>query len=609
MPTRKKIRGTNEYVDVGDDGEITVVDNRTSTNIAPLVGSRPKPTSQDQANMTGGDQGTRWGERAEAALPAVAGAVASPMGLPAEMAASGATSYGINALKQDLSQRYPGSVAEPAVSPMQGALTDMAMEGVFGGIPRVLNKLKSMGKIDTAVAKKSAKYLKPDPANALDAEDMKLLDGLGLDTTAGQQGGNSYVKSLEKRFGGRAYEDIRQRQEKGLQSELLRVAGGDSSENALQGVQKQWAQELSQNQAEQKSNFSTLMRHKDPIKLDLAQTQANSIKTKLKESDQLRTPMSKELSSIVDGLTAANPKGTGAPMDAILDVEDRLHSLVSNPKTSERDRRLAQSLMTSVDKDVRTGAGNLTGNWDNYQLARKRISDQFDGKEVGKILDSPYLEHSKIQKVLENPTSYPEARAASKNIKQFDAAVKEQFLARIIEKSTDGTTFKLGQPIKELMANKEAYGRFFTAAERAPIDQLMRTMERVAPEAVSTGNASLSMAQKGGMVVAGSLLASVLPGHLLGAFGGAGALALGAEVGAQSFVKKILLNPTNAKIVSQLAKMPPNSQQAKILSNHLFLGMKGAQIALRQPEGGIIGWGTIGENGKWQPNSDGKEAN
>jgi len=211
-----------------------------------------------------------------------------------------------------------------------------------------------------------------------------------------------------------------------------------------------------------------------------------------------------------------------------------------------------------------------------------------------------------VKTVLRDPVAIDKALLASgSQAPTMRAALQTEFLQDIHNSSFDEAT-KRFSPKKALdlildRDHNDSYRKLFSAPERNAHEQLFKAIHVFDPTVDRAGRVALGIRAGGaGLSVGAAIGELITSGSIPKSATVAGAL-LGIVISGDVFTSKILMNNKLVRVATGLAKLPPESQKARVLKRILFLGLKGSTVAITDPNGNIIGNGTVGENGKVIP--------
>lgn len=189
--------------------------------------------------------------------------------------------------------------------------------------------------------------------------------------------------------------------------------------------------------------------------------------------------------------------------------------------------------------------------------------------------------------------------AAMKSVQTMEAATKaigsraplrDAYIVKALReegglKSLDakGKPFIDGQKLQELINSKDERMEFLFsgpdgATAKKTLQEVGRTSEMFHPELFEEGRSSVGFI--GDVLSAGAAAGQGNPVSFAYRFG----KLVGKIPVTEKFVKSFLMNPENAKIITGLAKVPPQSKQAENLGKLFFGALKAAQIKSQYQE-------------------------
>ncbi len=318
------------------------------------------------------------------------------------------------------------------------------------------------------------------------------------------------------------------------------------------------------------------------------------------------------IADISSGKTGVNPVNLKAAMDAKHIIGDLGDFGKIDPS---HEQSIFRKLAFAIDKDIETSVKNFGYKGQEAASlyteakakAKRHIELYHENPDTKGILETKLSGMPEFQSLMKDPVAIKKAIEASADPQITHLAFQSEFMNQILnktiaanEKSISGETpFNI---IKDLN-NQSTYKTLFNSVERAGHNQLFKTLSAIDPTAAKQNIISVGFQLgRAGLYFASGVAGVAMANRELSPTAVVGGGILGLALSGRGFVRHILLDPKAVRIVTQLAKLPPESTSAKLLTKSLFLGMKGAQLEFLTPDGATVGTGTVNNKGKVVPN-------
>lgn len=310
------------------------------------------------------------------------------------------------------------------------------------------------------------------------------------------------------------------------------------------------------------------------------------------------------------GSTIAKPTSLNAAIDVKSAVGEKgFRNLLAKKVTGEAAfRKLGQYL----DEDIEASLGNFETQGqlaqETYGKAKKAAELKFnlfeETKAVENLVGQDFGHQQVINQIIKDPVAINKTMAAAgpagPRVRKMLGA---EVLADIFEQSYKDGVFKpnVAVDVFNQRSSEESIRRLFSAKERSALNKLFISIQHFDPNlplqavtAVGIRAAGTGLSFAAGALdfaVTGSLKSSVKTGGVV----------LGGLIGIRQFTKAILMNPQVARYAADAMRMPPQSIQARRLTQLILAGMEGGKIALTNQSGEEIGEAKIVKGGKIVP--------
>jgi hypothetical protein len=294
--------------------------------------------------------------------------------------------------------------------------------------------------------------------------------------------------------------------------------------------------------------------------------------------------------------------------NTLKEIRTQLGDLIGS--TEGNKKRIFSQLSSAIDKDIEATlkatdpTGKATALRDKANALYAEHKDIYDP-----VMKRVYKDGDVSLRQYEDPSAmFAAADTDPKVARQLRAAfkptdlpvLKTGMMSQAIDKAFDPAsgTFNVDELINKISAADSPYKSVFTPYELKATEELLRavrgqnTLGMQAGRAIDFNQGRIALAVGGALP--GLLLGHDVKSRLEGAAGGAVVLGLAPSM----FVNKILLNPTNARLVIDLAKTSANSPKANAIVQTLLKGaLRGTQVSI-QPEGKEPQSATIDKDGR-----------
>lgn len=228
---------------------------------------------------------------------------------------------------------------------------------------------------------------------------------------------------------------------------------------------------------------------------------------------------------------------------------------------------------------------------------------KFESK-IGKKLVNRFNDPDIIQEDILKQATSSRAEAA-----QYISAVGGRreigthFLKDVLDRSYDVEgNFSAERALEHLAEKDEISRTVLSSDQRSQLTNLLRKMQLVPSHSTATAKVAVNIRRAGATIgLAGAAVASLANNDLRQGVYTYGTLLLTFGL-TKPVVQKLMLNPQNARMLSRLVTLPPESTVAQGLLKNLMKGpLKGVQFEMQYANGEPAGTGEIKSDGKIHP--------
>ncbi len=339
----------------------------------------------------------------------------------------------------------------------------------------------------------------------------------------------------------------------------------------------------------------TLKAVKGPIYMDNTQQAAQAMLTKIDETlsdpslvglDEVVTKLQK-MRNAVDGFTNLPKTITGSPVqpwEIAKDTRGTLHEMIDGIQSDSTKKKLSatfNTLSSALEKDYQSSVAkwpkSAQESLDKAASLAAQKATKYEPAFAKEIVDKYKDPDMIMKKLFDSALQDPEHAAHYVNTVGDKRELGAEYVTRGFraaerpDGSFDGAALK-----NFLLSTRDVAKVPLTAPQRASLDYLSTVIQHTGMAESSPGKYSLAFRGATAIIGVGGGAASLIMGDDLPGNSKYAAATLFAIPLAGEFTKKILLNPTNARKLALLAKLPPTSQKATLLSKSLLLTLKAA---------------------------------